>query len=484
MAVTIKIGQQQTQKLVMTQSLKQSIEMLQLSTQDLAETISQELIENPVLEEDFSAGPSLSEMDGGELVSGLTQRLSGDDSLAQRMDEKDLSYADVSDGGYQADYGDDDRKRKFIENMVAHRESLTEHLLSQGRIASKSEKEQRLFESIITAIDERGLLPYPVEDIARENAVTEQEVRDAIEVIANFDPPGCGVPTVRESLLVQARGMYPDDAVLEKFLLDHFSDLEKLDYDKIARALNITLQDVVEKTKLLNTLTPYPGRQYSMKDIRYIIPDVEVQCVDGEIIITVNDDWVPQVRINRYYIDLLKKKNIDKNLKEYIREKVQSARYLMRNVSNRRDTIVRVVAAIMQHQSDFLMRGPGHLMPLTHTEIAGEVGMHESTISRVTSNKFVQTAWGVYELKYFFVSKLRSSNDEQYSSEKVISLIKDIVAAEDPLNPLSDDAILAKLQKLGIILSRRTIAKYRGIVHIPPSNKRKKLNMIKSEAKL
>lgn len=482
MAVSIKIGLQQTQRLALTQSQLQSIELLQLSSIELVEAVAKELLENPVLEEEYStAVPPAANGDGA--AEGVTRELSGEESIFARREEKNLNYEDASDSGYLPGHGDEDRARSYIENAVAQEETLKEHLLAQARMVARDDGEMALFEAIITSIDERGLLAAGVDEIAESQGLDADTVRAAIRTIGSFDPPGCAASSMKESLLFQAESRYPDDLLLHAILRDHFTELERLDYDRIARALSITSDGIVEKTRLIHTLTPFPGRQFAAKDVRYIVPDAEVRCVDGEILITVSDDYVPPVRINRYYVDMMKKKNIDKNLREFIKDRVQSARSLLRSISSRRDTIARVVAVVMQRQSEFLLRGPGNLRPLTHTEVADELGLHESTVSRATSNKFVQTPWGVFELKYFFASKLRSGDPDDYSSDMIMNLVKEIIAGEDASSPLNDDEILALLGKRGIRLARRTIAKYRGILRIPPSNKRKKLNMLRSEGK-
>jgi RNA polymerase sigma-54 factor len=481
MAVSIKIGLQQNQKLVMTQSLKQSIEMLQLSTVDLAELITRELVDNPILEED-----TLLPGDGGDgeaVFARITSSLSGDDTLSERIEDRSSAYPDASDGGFSHDSDDEDRTRRFIENAVAQSESLIEHLLSQARIASKNDAELALLEEVITSLDESGLLGVPVETIALEMSTDAGRVRAAILQIASFDPPGCAAADVKESLELQARAKYPEDRLLHTVIAEYFKDLENLDYDRIARGLGITLAEVVEVSRLIHTLNPYPGRGFSARGTRYIVPDLEVKIVDDDLILTLIDDWIPQVRINGYYARMLRKKNIDKNLRMYIKDRMQSARDLLKNISNRRDTILRVAGAILLRQKEFLLRGQGYLRPLTHAEIAREVGLHESTISRTTSNKFVQTPWGTFELKYFFASRLKGSAAGEVSSDHVMSAVRDLVAREDAANPLSDEEILVKLQTAGVSCARRTIAKYRAVLGIPPSNKRRKLNMIRNEVK-
>ena len=213
------------------------------------------------------------------------------------------------------------------------------------------------------------------------------------------------------------------------------------------------------------------------------MPDVEVKLFDGEIIVTLNDDWIPGIKLSTYYINLLKKKSIDKEQREYLNSRLQSAMALLKNISSRRDTVLKVTSAIMKSQKDFLERGHGHLKYLTHHDIAGEVNVHESTVSRVSSGKYIQTPWGVFEMKYFFVSRLKNSgdnNDDDQSSDKVKGMIQEIIAGENPDSPVSDEEVVNLLKEKGITVARRTIAKYRDILNIPASNKRKKINMIKS----
>jgi RNA polymerase sigma-54 factor len=482
MPVSVKLGLKQTQRLALTQSLKQSIELLQLSTLELAERITRELEENPILEEDnISTHPSISE-DESEFISSISRNLSGGDQYAPGEDTY-YNMSDAPESGYTPSW-DDDRKRNLIENAVAQEETLKEHLLWQARIAANTPAETALLETIITSIDDNGFLTADPADIALELSVDRSEVERAIAQISVFDPIGCGVSGARESLLVQAEYFFPGDETLKSILTGHFSDLEKLNYDRIARALNLSLDEVILKSRAIQRLDPFPGRQYAPRDIRFVTPDIEVKQLDGELIIYLNDDWVPSIRINSYYINLLRQKSIEKNIREYIQDRVYSARYLIRNITSRRETILRVVRAIMERQMEFLVKGPGHLKPLVHTDIAQELGLHESTISRVTSNKFVQTGWGVFELKYFFVSRLKSGTDEERSSDEVMNLIKDIVSGEDPEKPFTDDDIAMMLEKSGIIVARRTIAKYRGMLSIPPSNKRKKLNKLKAKRSL
>jgi RNA polymerase sigma-54 factor len=483
MAVTIKLGIKQTQKLALTQSQRQSLELLQLSNLELSERLTRELEENPVLEEDnVTIMPSISASEG-ELITTVNRKLSGDEETRGSYEDERPGSGDMPESGYSASR-DDDRKRDFIENAVASEESLKEHLMWQARLAVKDEDELALYENIITSLDDSGFLPAGPDSFTGDSGADLEKVKKVISAIQGFDPIGCGALTTQESLLAQASHFHPDDIILRRVLSKHFLDLEQMRYDRIARALGISEQEVIQKSKIIQGLDPFPGRQFTSRAVRYITPDLEVKYLDGEIIVSFNDEWMPSIRINSYYTGLLRKKSIEKKLREYIQDKVQSARYLVKNIESRRDTILKVVRAIMERQVDFLVKGPGHLKPLVQTDIAREVGLHESTISRVTSNKFVQTCWGVLELKHFFVSRLKSGVDNERSSDEAMNLIKDIIAGEDPARPYSDDEIQSKLMKSGMEIARRTIAKYRGLLNIPSSGMRKKLNKINKKVSL
>ena len=401
----MKLGQKQTQKIILTQAQRQALELLQLSNLELLERITKELEENPVLEEDtVTIAPAISAPES-DLIATVSQTLSGNADT-----EVDYENATEVGGDLQerspGQSSDDPKKRDYIETAVAGGESLADHLLSQARLTARDESELMLFEYIITSLDENGFLPDDAQTLAEKFSESDEHLRNAIAAIQLFDPVGCAASSVQESLLIQARHYYPGDMHLQHIISDHLRDLEHMRYDRIAKSLGASEQTVKEKCSLLQTLDPYPGRRYKTSSIRYIIPDVDVKFIDGEIIITFNDDWIPPIKINSYYTELLRKKNIEKKLKDFIQDKLQSARYLVKNIQSRKETIIKVVKAILLHQEDFLIKGPGHLKPLVQAEIAREVGMHESKVSRVTSNKFVQTPWGVFELKYFFATKI------------------------------------------------------------------------------
>ena len=476
MDLSAKINLKQTIRPALTRQLVQSVELLQLSNVELAEKISSELLENPVLEEENTLVQQATSEAEGELLSTIDKELSGDEPADRIKEDWDAEYEDKNT---PYDSYDDDRKRNFIENAVTQKETLAEHLINQAGLVAKNESELLLLETIITSLDDNGFLAISPEELAESVPFELQKIKDAIAVINNLDPIGCGARNVNESLVIQAMHVCPENEILLTILKKYFLDLEKLNYTKIASALHITMAEVIQESKYVHNFDPFPGIKYSSKKTRYIIPDIDVKYLDEEILLSINDDWIPNIKINSYYKNLLKKKPADEKLIEYIKTKMQSANNLLTSISNRKSTISKVVSAIMNHQREFLKHGTGHLKPLVYADIATELGLHESTISRTANNKFVQTSWGVFELKYFFVSKLKSGGNNQHSSEEVMSLIKEFVAGEDPGNPASDVEILNVLKEKGIDIARRTIAKYRSNLNIAPSHIRKKLNFIK-----
>lgn len=468
MKAGLNINLKQTQKLVMTQSLRQSIEMLQMSSMELSELITQEFMENPMLEDVTSP------RDEDLLEDIINQNLSGEsnENLKPEGDTPENSY----DADTIKEY-DEDGKRDYLESVVSKHESLKEHLLWQAKMTAKDEDELTIYEEIITLLDDDGFLKKEDYDSFSGNN------GEILKNIHYFDPVGCATSDIKESLIVQTRYFFPEDSLLLDILEKHFEDLEKLDYAAISKSMELPLNEVIEKSKLLQNLNPFPGRSFSKNEIKYIIPDLEVKLMDGEIIITLNEDWIPNIRLSNQYMNLLKNKNLTKEQQEYLNNKLQSAKILLKNIEGRRETILKVVRSIMNHQRAFLEKGPGNLKYLTHHEVAKEVNVHESTVSRVCNNKYVQTPWGTYELKYFFVSRIKGASDvhnDEQSSDLVKGLIQSLIASEDPENPYSDEELVNILKEKGVTVARRTVAKYRDMLNIPASGKRKKINMIKS----
>ena len=475
MALTINTQLRQSQRLVMTQSLRQSIEMLQLSTLELRDMVQQELEVNPVLELDDQPADTAADL----LADDLSRELSHDEYLESARYREERRLHDE----LFADDESSDRNRQFVENALSRPESLSEHLLSQLTMMDLDDERETVCRKIITSLDDRGYLPLSREAFARESEIAPALVNDCIDLVMAMDPVGCGSVTAKESLLAQAAQQFPDDALLCRIIRDHFENLSSLYYDRIARSLGVTDEEVLAKGRIIQSLDPYPGRQFAGGETRYITPDAEVFLVGEEILVLLNDEWIPRVRVSEYYTEMLAQKNIDKKLKEYIKGNVTSARVLQRNIAGWRETLEKIILSVMHHQLEFLEHGPGHLKPLTHAFIAEQAGCHESTVSRATTNKFIRCVWGSFELKEFFVSKIRS-DEEGRSSDEVLSLIQGIIAKEQADSPYSDDEVVGLLEKSGVTVARRTVAKYRDILNIPSSGKRKRLNILKAEGTL
>jgi len=463
-----EIHLKQTQKLIMTPQLQQAIKMLQLSSFELLDRIEQELEENPALEIEERQGDFFSSMDGTL-------------ELRQKIDEKNTRY----DEGLEDEYffGDrsftqpgektgEDKKREFIEGTIYREETLKEHLRFQLHLLKVEDEELQIAEALISYIDIMGYLSVPLEDISKEIEKPVQKVESALKVIQSLDPPGVGARDIKECLLIQlrTRGNYP---LAEKIIKNHLNDVKLNKLDEIAKRLKVPLKKVQEAFSIISRLEPYPGRQFFSEEIRYIIPDVIVEKRDGNFEIISNSSIFPRLRVNRYYAYLLKKKKQDKRIKEFISEKVQRAQNFIRSIEQREDTLLRVTRAILEEQRDFFEKGPKYLKPLTLRDVAQKVDLHESTVSRITSSKYVQTPFGVFQLKYFFSNPIQAHGAREYSSTSIKEIIRDIIQSEGMKKHLSDQQIADILAKRGIKIARRTVAKYRKELKILPSNLRR-----------
>ena len=304
-------------------------------------------------------------------------------------------------------------------------------------------------------------------------------LKKVIQSIHQLDPIGIGAVNIQQTLMIQAKILKPDDENLYILLKDHFKDLEKLDYKKISKAMKISEEKVEQIAKSIKKLEPYPATLYISKKTDYIVPDVVVKETDGEFTIHINDEWIPKISINKEYKNVLVK-SCSAADKEFITTRVNSAQWLIRSINQRRQTLYRVMNSIIDFQIDFFKNGINDLKPLTLKDIADKLSMHESTISRITTNKYVQTSWGILELKWFFSSGLKSSEGGKESSKKIHDMIRTLVKEESEDNPLSDQDIVDIMGKRGIEIARRTVAKYRKILKILPSNRRKRIRDLKA----
>lgn len=483
------------QQLVMTPQLQQAIKLLQMSRLELVESLRQELMENPVLEEEPREQTSETELDGATSnwaegrnsptleqanesdETALAEASRGTDKRTSEIDweryvENHALQAPISSGIYR---GQDDLPN--YEATVSRSAGLSEHLMWQAQMSDFVEAELRFTALVVGNLDERGYLTIEgvepeevVPRLAEEADLHPDDAEEVLLLIQRFDPIGVASRSLTECLLVQAEHYGMDQLVL-KVISDHLRDLEKKDYAAIAKALGVDLDEVYDVAQVIAELEPRPARDFSGENPQYIIPDVYVHKVGDKYFVTANDDGMPKLKINRFYRSAMMG---DKAAKEYIQNKLRSAQWLIRSIDQRRKTIERVTECIVDKQYDFFEKGIEYLRPMILRDVADEVGMHESTISRVTSNKYVHTPRGLFELKYFFNSGIRRASQEDIASESVKQAIKKIVDSEPASKPYSDQKIVELLASDGIVIARRTITKYREMLGILSSSKRKK----------
>ncbi|MCB0386484.1 MAG: RNA polymerase factor sigma-54, partial [Bdellovibrionales bacterium] len=363
------------------------------------------------------------------------------------------------------------------ENVISARQTLHDHLMWQAGLAGFNDEEMASVTILISYVDDDGYIKVPLEQIAEEEGLEILDLEEIIPFIHEFDPPGVGARNLKECLLVQAKHLEEDTNDLVQLINEHLKDLEKKNYPAIAKAMGLEMEDVIEMCKIIYSMDPKPGRAYLPQDTHFITPDVYVYKVGDEYMVALNEDGLPRLRISNLYKNVLKggaANGANPEAQEYIQDKLRSALWLIKSIAQRQRTIYKVTESIVRHQRDFFDKGPAFIKPMILRDIANDIGMHESTVSRVTTNKYVHTPRGIFELKYFFNSGINKTDGDSLASESVKLKIKQLVGEEDPKNPLSDQKIVELLKKEGIKIARRTVAKYRDVLKILPSSKRKK----------
>jgi RNA polymerase sigma-54 factor len=364
------------------------------------------------------------------------------------------------------------------DNLLTAKPSLTDHLMWQLRLSSRfSEDERHIGEQIIGNLDYNGYLVATPDEIAVQEKVPPDFVEEVLKKVQEFDPVGIAARDVRECLLMQARMAGNAFPLVERIITDHLKDLEVRNYVHIARKLKVSLEDVLAAVMIIGHMDPRPGSAFNEERIQAIVPDVYVIKTDNDYQMVLNDDGLPRLRISNFYREIMGGKNgreKQENGTRYIKERVQSATWLIKSIQQRQKTIYRVSVSIVQFQKEFFDQGIGFLKPLILRDIADDVGMHESTISRVVTNKYMHTPRGIFELKYFFGSGIHKTGCDNVSSKSVQDEIRKIISGEDPRKPFSDQEIVKRLGVSGINIARRTIAKYRDMMGVLPSSRRKK----------
>jgi RNA polymerase sigma-54 factor len=486
MAFELKQNLKLTQQLVMTPQLQQAIKLLQLSRLELVDLISQEMEENPLLEEtmsdDYQEEVAVPESDTNDTVVEReeiktierTEEITGEGDGKEEFDWNNY-LEDYGPTGVRYDRKDDETPS--WDNMLMVKAKLVDHLMWQLKLSRFADAEMKVGEQIIGNLDSKGYLMASIEEIAVQEGVEACFVESVLTKIQEFDPPGIAARDIKECLLIQARILGVLSPLLEIIIKEHLKDLETKNYTNISRKLKVPLSDVLQAVIVISNMDPKPGGIYSEERIDTIIPDVYVFKSGDEYKIILNDDGLPKLRISNFYREIMSGIGAHpdaENNKKYIRERMQSATWLIKSIQQRHRTIYKVTESILKLQREFFDYGITYLKPLVLRDIADDVEMHESTISRVVTNKYMHTPRGIFELKYFFSSRIQKSSGDTVASKSVKEEIKKIVSSEDPKKPYSDSDIVKLLKKTGVSIARRTVAKYREMMAILPSSKRKK----------
>lgn len=451
---------EQSQKLVMTPQLKQAIQILQFTSIELEKFIEQELEKNPVLE-----------------VEPETDNKYSDDGSEDKYKQIDWKeYASIGNNNYSGNGSNHNEDNDFsFENITSKETTLQEHLLFQYHLTLLDYKYKEIGEYVINSLDENGYLTLTVEEISNHLNEETGTIENILKIIQTFDPPGIAARNLQECLLIQLLYLEVTDMNVFSIVENYLEHVATKKYPYIAKQLKIKVEEVQRICDFIKTLEPKPGRKFAPINNNYVIPDVVVKKMGDDFIVQVNDSKVPRLIIRDDYKGLILGNNGNHEAAKYLSDKFNSAVWLIKSIEQRRQTIYRVVDTIVKKQRCFFEKGKKYLTPMTLKEVADEIEVHESTVSRATTGKYVETPIGAFELKYFFSSGVDGFTEgEEFASESIKNYIKEIVDSEDPLKPMSDDKIGKQLACKGINISRRTVAKYRDDLNIPPSSRRRR----------
>lgn len=481
MALELRQQLKLTQQLVMTPQLQQAIKLLQLSRVELEEVVNQELEENPILEEtppdeevrqtEPDASPEAEVVLASD--SEKTQEVSEADGLAQ-IDDWQTYLQGFSQGGSASEnYNDDDQPS--YENLLTPKDTLSDHLMWQLNVSSLDEREKEIAAVIIGNIDDAGYLVAELSEVMEQTGAEMAAIESVLFEVQKFDPAGIAARTLQECLALQMEFLGLKESLSYKLITDFSKELEERRYSNIAKQCKVNIDEVFAAVRFLSTLDPRPGSEYTETDVQYITPDIFVRKVNGEYVVSLNEDGLANLRISSYYSSALSGKKVDSETSEYIQEKMRGALWLIKSIHQRQRTIFKVTESIVKFQREFFDHGISYLKPLVLRDVADDIEMHESTISRVTTNKYVQTSQGLLELKFFFNSGIGTTGGDSIASESVKNRIKEIIAEENEKKPYSDQKIVNILHDCGIDIARRTVTKYREMLGIGSSTARKRL---------
>jgi RNA polymerase sigma-54 factor len=507
MAQGLQLSQRLTQSLVLAPQLQQSLALLQAPTLELKALVEQELQQNPVLEESATQETETLEKEGPESDKESDKETEAPEP-AETAESADSDFDSAQEKGesqgenepvdnFEAEFerlvqldqewrdhfsqtnlpvkasAEEEEKRQFMFDSLVVGTSLQETLLTQVRESSLAEDDWPVAEMLIGNIDEYGYLKASIEELSGSTGVAQERILAVLKVIQTFDPPGVGARDLRECLLLQLDRSGQKNT-LEYRIVDEFMDaLGKRRIPEIARGTGQSVDDVQAALERIARLEPRPGRAFLPDNDQYILPEVFVQKVADDFSITTNNEHIPHLRISNTYKDLMSQRENSAEVRNYIREKIRAGKFLIKSLHQRQQTILNIAKEIVRRQRDFMEKGVAHLKPLTMVQVAEVVGVHETTVSRAVSGKYMQTPQGLFEMKYFFTAGIQTASGDGLSNTSVKDMIAEIFKKEDPTKPLSDQEVVKMLQERGIVIARRTVAKYRTELNILPSNLRK-----------
>jgi len=489
MAIDIKQSLRMAQQLVVTPQLQQAIKLLQLSRLELSNVIQKELLENPVLEEQQGDDENKGDQDShAQEVEKAKADDKGHEHLTDEIGsgDKDLQKEPANFdwenylGIYNAPGIPTTEKPPpdlpTYETTLTRSENLQEHLLWQIHLSKFDEREVEIATEMVGDINDDGYLKTPLEEIAEKCKCEIPTIERVLKKVQELDPSGVAARDLKECLILQVKILYQNNGIIIKIIQDHLPDLEKNNFQHIAKKIKLPVDDVRKIAKLIHDLEPKPGRSYNQENAQYITPDVYVHKLGDEYIVALNEDGMPKLQVSNFYRrTMMKGASVGDETKEYINDKMRQAMWLIKSIHQRQRTLYRVAKSIVKFQRDFLDEGISHLKPLVLKDVAEDIDMHESTISRVTTNKYMHTPRGIFELKYFFSSGVKKTEGDDIAAEAVKNAIKKLVGEEDPKKPFSDQEIAKRLKEhANIEIARRTVAKYREALRIPPSSKRRR----------
>jgi RNA polymerase sigma-54 factor len=457
---------------ILAPQLRQSLELLQVPVLELRTLIQQEIQQNPTIEEIASDEEVSIEAEEAAAEKEKEEEFKEEFEALAKLDDEWREYFQQTQSSYRYSAEDAARRQYFLDSL-SQPKSLQQHLMDQLTVAALSEDERHMGELLIGSINEDGYLTSPLEELASTTGFSVEQLTEILSVVQEFDPIGVGSRDLRECLTIQLRRLGKEDSKAAVVVRDHLDAIGAKRFPDIARALKMPVEEVQEIARFISTLEPKPGRLFAAEGPAYVLPEVIVQRLDDDYIIMLNNDQIPHLHISDHYRQLMSNTATTADVRSYIREKIRAGMFLIKSISQRQQTIYNIAREIVGVQREFLEHGITHLRPLTMAEIAGKVGIHETTVSRAIANKYMQTPRGTFEMKYFFTPGYKTADGTNISNKTIKDTIANLVAAEDVHAPLSDQAMVEKLKETGIDVARRTIAKYRDELKILPSHLRK-----------